>query len=333
MRRPPREQPAEAGAAHRVTRSYREAEEIQPPAPIGVVGCGTMGRLLVQSVGSAGYRVVAYDTDREALSAAAELGAEVAPGVRAVGERCAAVLLSLPGPREVRAVAGELLEGRPGLVIVDTSTSDPETTRSLARRAEAVGKYFLDAPILGRPATWGQWTVPVGGTSEGVARARRVLEAFAARVVPVGEAGTGHTVKLLNQMMFAVLNAVTAEVLSTASRVGVHPEVFYECLVTSGAATVSSLFREVGAKIARHDFTPVFSVDLLCKDTDLAVGMARAAGAAPLLTGIAQVLGHTAKARGLGDLDSAAVVRVYEDLLANGGEDQGSAHGQRGAGS
>jgi 3-hydroxyisobutyrate dehydrogenase-like beta-hydroxyacid dehydrogenase len=134
-------------------------------------------------------------------------------------------------------------------------------------------------------------------------------------------------------MMFAVLNAVTAEVLSTASRVGVHPEVFYECLVTSGAATVSGLFREVGAKIARHDFTPVFSVDLLCKDTDLAVGMARAAGAAPLLTEIAQVLGHTARAQGLGELDSAALVRVYEDLLTDGRQDPGDGHAQRDAGS
>ncbi len=224
-------------------------------------------------------------------------------------------VLCLPGPDDVRQVVEHLL-ALPSApqVIVDTTTSDPATTRALAARTAAAGVAFVDAPILGRPATAGQWTVPVGGEARILDRVRPVLEAFAARVIHVGPPGAGHTVKLLNQMMFAIINAATAEVMAVAPQVGIAPALLHETIVSSGAATVSGLFREVGGKIALADFAPVFSVDLLCKDTDLAAHMARSAGTAPVLTAVVQVLNHLAQARGLGGLDSAALIRVYEDL-------------------
>jgi 3-hydroxyisobutyrate dehydrogenase len=288
---------------------------LAPPAPVGVAGCGTMGRLLVTALHASGYPVVAYDPDPQARTAAIEAGATAVPTLDDLGSRVVAVVLSLPGPAEIVDVVGRLL-ARPGSVqvIIDTSTSDPATSRSLAARATAAHIGYLDAPILGRPATAGRWTVPVGGEAAVLERARPVLEAFAASIVHVGPAGAGHTVKLLNQMMFAVINAATAELMAAAPRVGIAPALLYQAIVSSGAATVSGLFREAGGKIARADFSPVFSIDLLCKDTDLAVRMARAAGAAPVLTTMVQVLNHLARAGGLGGLDSAALVQVYARL-------------------
>lgn len=288
---------------------------LAPPAPVGVVGCGTMGRLLVSALHAAGYPVFAYDPDPQARTAAVEAGATPVPTLDDLGSRLAAVVLSLPGPAEIVEVTSRLLADPGGLqVIIDTSTSDPATSRGLAARAAAARVGYLDAPILGRPATAGRWTVPVGGDAGVLERARPVLEAFAATVIHVGPVGAGHTVKLLNQMMFAIVNAATAELMAAAPRVGIAPDVLYQAIVSSGAATVSGLFREVGGKIARADFSPVFSIDLLCKDTDLAVRMARAAGAAPVLTGMVQLLNHLARASGLGRLDSAALVQVYERL-------------------
>ncbi len=288
---------------------------LAPPAPVGVVGCGTMGRLLVTALHAAGYPVVAYDPDPQARTAAVDAGATAVPTLDDLGGHIAAIVLSLPGPAEIVEVTSRLL-AHPGSlqVIIDTSTSDPATSRSLAARATAAHVGYLDAPILGRPATAGRWTVPVGGEAAVLERARPVLEAFAATVIHVGPAGAGHTVKLLNQMMFAIINAATAELMAAAPRVGIAPDVLYQAIVSSGAATVSGLFREAGGKIARADFSPVFSIDLLCKDTDLAVRMTRAAGAAPVLTTMVQVLNHLARAGGLAGLDSAALVQVYERL-------------------
>ncbi len=297
---------------------------IHPPAPVGVVGCGTMGRILVSALWASGYSVMAYDRDPEAQASATASGATPAADLGSLGVGCPVVVLSLPGPAEVRAVTRELLDlpERP-LFIVDTTTSDPATTQGLARLAQQRGVAFLDAPILGRPATAGRWAVPVGGDPGAVEGVRPVLEAFAHRIFHVGPPGAGHTVKLLNQMMFAVLNAATAEVMAVAPQLGIPPALFYEVVVSSGAATVSGLFREVGDKIARADFSPVFSVDLLCKDTDLALGMAQRAGAAPVLTSATRLLNHLARARGLGPQDSSALVQVYHALGASpdGGAD------------
>ncbi len=290
---------------------------IHPPASVAVVGCGTMGRILVSALSASGYSVVAYDRDPEAQASATACGAVPAAGLSSLGAGCRVVVLSLPGPAEVRAVTLELVDlpERPSFV-VDTTTSDPATTQELARRAQQRGVAFLDAPILGRPATAGRWAVPVGGDAEAVEVVRPVLQAFAHRVFHVGPPGAGHTVKLLNQMMFAVLNAATAEVMAVAPQLGIPPALFYEVVVSSGAATVSGLFREAGAKIARSDFSPVFSVDLLCKDTDLALAMAQRAGAAPVLTSATRLLNHLARARGLGRQDSSALVQVYDALGA-----------------
>lgn len=298
-------------------------EPFRPPTAVGVVGCGTMGHLIVSGLVRAGYPVVAYDPDSQARAVAASAGAEAVPELAGL-RGCPVVLLSLPGPSEVREVTLQLLHfPQPPSVIVDTSTSDPETTRQLASAAARVHSAVVDAPILGRPATVGSWTSPVGGDPVPVSRVRPVLEAFAARVVHVGPSGAGHTLKLLNQMMFAIINAATAEVLALAPRLGISPALFYDTVVGSGAATVSGLFRELGRKISQEDFSPVFSVDLLCKDTDLALEMARRAGGAAILTSTVQLLNHLARARGMTDWDTSALVLVYRDL---GGSGDGGRH-------
>lgn len=307
--------PAFKGNAQDLTGTAPEGSYL-PPTAVGVVGCGTMGRIMVSALVRRKYAVVVWDPNPAAQTAASAAGASLASDLSGVAS-CPVVLLSLPGPREVRQVVLDLLglPRRPA-VIVDTTTSDPEATRDLAAAAEQEGVALVDAPILGRPASAGRWTVPVGGEPSAVERVRPVLETFAARVIPVGPVGSAHTLKLLNQMMFAILNAATAEVLALAPQLGLSPDLFYETVVSSGAATVSGLFQELGSKISREDFSPVFSVELLCKDTDLALRMARRVGGAAVLTSTVQLLNHLARTRGLSDRDSSAVVLVYRELMS-----------------
>jgi 3-hydroxyisobutyrate dehydrogenase-like beta-hydroxyacid dehydrogenase len=286
---------------------------------VGLVGIGTMGILAASNLVKAGCRVVVYDVDPDALERAQELDAVAAETAQNVAEQTEIILLVLPGPAQVETVVtgdrGLLAGARSGQVFVDMSTVDPETTRRIGARAEAVGVDYLDAPILGRPSAIGRWVLPVGGEPETVARCRPVLEVLAHKVIHVGPLGAGNTLKLLNALMFAAINAMTAEMMAISVKAGLSPEVLFETIAESQAATVSGLFKEVGAKIVARDFTPIFPIDLLCKDNRLAIGMARACDAPPVLANTVQVLNELASARGLGNEDTSALVKVYEALL------------------
>jgi len=286
---------------------------------IGVIGLGTMGGEMVRPLIAAGHRVVVHDLAADAVTRAVENGAEPAPAAAAIGAEVAVVLLSLPMAHHVEAVVtgpdGLLTRPSPGLVIVDTSTVDPDTTRRLAARAASVDVRYLDAPILGRPVSCGGWTVPVGGDPATLETARPALQPLARRIVHAGPAGAGNALKLLNQLMFGAINTITAEVFAAAPLVGVAPEAFYEAVAGSEAATVSPLFRVIGKKMLEQDFSPIFTVDLLRKDIALGLGMMKEAGS---LLGVASAVNasnNRAHDAGLGDEDTSAMLKLYQALL------------------
>jgi len=285
---------------------------------IGLVGVGTMGSLVASTLVEADQRVVACDMDPRALQRVRELGAVTVEYPENVAEQTEIILLFLPGPSQVEAVVtgdhGLLAGARSGQVIVDMSTVVPTTTRQMAARAQTVGVDYLDAPILGRPSALGHWVLPVGGDKATVARCRPVLELLARKVIHVGPLGAGHTLKLLNALMFSAINAMTAEMMAVSAKAGLSPRVLFETIAESQAATVSGLFKEVGAKIVARDFAPVFPVRLLCKDNRLAIAMAKSFDAPPILASTVQVLNELASARGLGAEDTSALVKLYETL-------------------
>ncbi len=286
--------------------------------PIGLIGVGTMGRLILRCLLDAGYPVIVHDVSTEAIDLAESWGAEVVKSPAEVSTVCKYVLLCLPGPveteRTVRGEDGLLNHIEPDHIIIDLSTSDPSTTVRLAEETAKNHGVFLDAPILGRPASIGNWVLPVGGDHRSLERSRPILESFASRAVSVGPPGAGHTLKLLNQLMFSTINAITTEIMAICSLTDLSPETLFTTIADSGAATVSGLFREVGQKIIERNFEPIFSIDLLCKDTDLGVKMAKGYGASAVVAELVQKQNEIARSTGLGKEDSSALVKVYEDL-------------------
>lgn len=286
---------------------------------VGVIGLGTMGGRMVSALLRAGHHVVAYDVSADALRRAVAEGASAATSSGEVGASARVVLLSLPAPAHVEAaVAGDdglLAHPSDGLVIVDTTTVDPGTTRRLAERATAVGVGYLDAPVLGRPESCGHWTFPVGGDGAALEMVRPVLAVLGRSVVHVGESGAGNAVKLLNNLMFGAINAITAEVMAACKLVGVSPRTFYETVANSEAATVSPLFRALGPKMLDGDYAPVFTVDLMHKDIALAMTMLDETHASLIVASAVLALTSLARGAGHGAEDSSAVVKVYETLL------------------
>ena len=287
---------------------------------IGVVGIGKMGFLAAQLLLDAGDQVVVFDVNFEALQRAAAVRAEVATSPRAVGEKADIILLSLPGPAQiVKVITGEhgLLQGvQSGAVIIDLSTVDPQTTRKMGDLVAVKGVDYLDAPILGRPSAVGRWVLPVGGEPDVLEHCRPVLEKLGRDVIHVGPLGAGNTLKLLNALMFSAINAMTAEMMAVSAKAGLDPAVLFRIIGGSDAATVSGLFKEVGQKIVARDFSPNFSIDLLCKDNGLAIQMAKDFEAPPILAGTIQTMNELALAKGLGHEDTSALVKVYEELLS-----------------
>ena len=121
-----------------------------------------------------------------------------------------------------------------------------------------------------------------------------------------------YTVKLLNNLMFGAINGIVVECMAAAPRLGLEPERFYNVIAESNAASVSNLFLELGPKIIERDFSPAFRVSLLDKDVRLGVAMLERAGVHPSVALAVATQLESSRVLGIGDLDTAALVKLYE---------------------
>ena len=290
--------------------------------PIGLLGAGTMGLAAARKILDAGRSLLAFDVSAGAKEKARSMGASVAGTPAEVGRQSDMAIMFLPGPKEVEKCVAEkdgLLQGsHPGLVIVDMSTVDPGITQRMAEQALQKRVGYLDAPVLGRPAAVGNWALPVGGRIQDLDQCRPILELVAAKIFHIGESGSGNKVKLLNQLMFGAINAMTAEMMAIAEKIGIAPKLLFETISSSQAATVSNLFKELGGRIAAENYeNPTFTVNLLIKDVALAVEMAKAGDAPPLLGRTVELINEIARAQGFGDNDTSimwkSVRKVWEE--------------------
>jgi len=286
---------------------------------IGIIGTGVMGLTVVEKIIAAGHNVTVYDIFAEAARRAGNLGAQVAQTPMEVAEKSDLILLFLPGPAEVAdciTSAGGLLNAmQPGTAIVDMSTSDPAVSEKMASLSEKKGVDFLDAPVLGRPITVGHWALPVGGNQEAIERCKPVFNIFAAHIFHAGPAGAGHKIKLLNQMMFGAINAMTAEMMAIAEKVGIEPGRLFEIITASQAGTVSNLFKELGKRVSKENYEdPTFTVDLLVKDIKLAVQMAKENNAPPLLARTVELINELSQVQGLGNKDTSIMWTSYRGI-------------------
>ncbi|MGH3743225.1 MAG: NAD(P)-dependent oxidoreductase, partial [Micromonosporaceae bacterium] len=161
----------------------------------------------------------------------------------------------------------------------------------------------------------GVWTLVVGGPETAVRRVAPVLEkTIAKRVARVGDVGAGSAVKLLNNLMFGAINAVTAEVLTICRQTGVDPELFVDAVAESGAATVSNLFKEAAPRMIAGDDEPTFALELLAKDNRLALQLAQQTLTAAPIAATVDMLNTAGLAKGLGHRDSGAILRVYDSV-------------------
>ena len=292
---------------------------------IGIIGTGVMGLTVAEKIVAAGHRLTVYDASAVASGKAAQIGAQVVHTPKDVARKSDPILLFLPGPGEVvdcvTSADGLLSAMPPGTTIVDMSTSDPGISARMADLAEKKGVDFIDAPVLGRPITVGQWALPVGGKPEAIERCKPLLNVFAAHIFHAGKSGAGHKIKLLNQLMFGAINAMTAEMMAIAENIGIERRRLFQIITASQAGTVSNLFKELGNRIADENYeNATFTVDLLVKDIKLAVQMAQENKAPPLLARTIEFINEISQVQGLGKKDTSIMWTSYRGIWANPAE-------------
>jgi len=283
---------------------------------IGFIGLGVMGAPMAANLVSAGYDVVGYNRSKAPVERLVTAGGKAADSVTDATTDADIVITMLPAGPEVREVVlgegGVLESAKPGLVLVDMSTIEPDTSIAVAEAAREKDVQVLDAPVSGgeQGAVEGVLSIMVGGDADTFETARPALEVLGKTIVHVGPHGAGQTVKAANQLVVAGTIALVSEALVLLEASGVDPERGLEVLA-GGLAGNKILDRKAASMLAR-DFKPGFRVDLHHKDMGIALDSARSAGVALPVTGLVSQLMAAARAQGHGSLDHSALLRVIE---------------------
>ncbi|MFE8644914.1 NAD(P)-dependent oxidoreductase [Sphingomonas sp. NCPPB 2930] len=241
---------------------------------IGVVGLGNMGRGMALSLQRGGFTVVGTDASAGTRARLAADGVPVVDTIQAVMAPADAVVLSLPTAAIVaQVVAGpDGLTGhaKAGVLVIDTSTSHPDTTRQLAAQLAAVGMSLIDAPVSGGPkgAITGTMTMVIGGTEADVARAEPVLAAMSAKRVHVGAVGAGHVAKIANNLLCAAHLAIAGEVTRMAERAGVPTERLLQGINAGSGRSFVTEFN-LPTWVTSGAFDSGFTMKLMRKDVGL----------------------------------------------------------------
>ncbi|MCJ2034518.1 2-hydroxy-3-oxopropionate reductase [Methylobacterium sp. J-068] len=289
-------------------------------ADIGFIGLGIIGRPMAENLIKAGHRLFLKSRRAVPTDLIAAGGTECA-SARAVAERAEIVITMLPDTPQVAEVlfgADGVAEGiTAGKIVIDMSSIDPIATRDFARRIEARGGDYLDAPVSGGEvgARAASLTIMVGGPDGAFETARPLFEAMGRNITRVGGNGDGQTTKVANQIIVALTIEAVAEALVFASKAGADPARVREALM--GGFAASRILEVHGERMVKRMFDPGFRIDLHRKDLDLALQGARTLGGALPNTATAQQLFSTCAAQGGGQWDHSAMVRALELMAAH----------------
>ena len=290
---------------------------------IGFIGLGTMGLPMALNLHKAGHKLIV--PERKSLTAEIRGIAQIVDGPAAVARAAEVVILMLPDTPDVEAALfgpGGVSEGlHKGALVVDMSSISPTATKELARRIEAAGAQWLDAPVSGGEvgAKTASLTIMVGGSQAAFERARPLFEAMGKNITLVGEEpGAGQTCKVANQIIVALTIEAVAEALTFAKHAGADPARVRQALM--GGFASSRILEVHGERMIKRNFDPGFRIALHQKDLNLALDSGRELGVPLPATALAQQLFTACKAVGGEGWDHSAMVRALERLA---GEDGG----------
>ena len=288
-------------------------------ANIGFIGLGIMGAPMAGHLIADGHTLFT-NTVGPTPSALVEAGARVCLNGAEVASQADIIFIMVPDTPQV----DEVLFGKDGVasalsagkIVVDMSSISPVATKDFARRINALGCEYLDAPVSGGEvgAKAASLTIMVGGSEAAFATVKPLFQKMGKNITLVGGNGDGQITKVANQIIVALTIEAVGEALLLAAKAGADPARVREALM--GGFAASRILEVHGERMVNRTFAPGFRIDLHRKDLNLALTTGRQLGVALPNTATAQELFNTCAAHEGGGWDHSAMVRALE-IMSN----------------
>ena len=270
-------------------------------ARIGFIGLGNMGLPMALNLIKAGHQLDGFDLQPAALDRLIAAGGSAAGAIDAVASQADIVVTMLPAGQHVRAVyldtGGLLQNAKAETLLIDCSTIDVESARTVASAAEAKGLPMIDAPVSGgvSGAQAATLTFMVGGSESAFAQAKPLLEAMGKTIVHAGGSGNGQAAKICNNMILGVSMIAVSEAFLLAEKLGLDAQKLFDISSkSSGQCWSMTSYCPVPGPVptspANRDYQAGFTAAMMLKDLQLAQDAARgSAVATPMGAGAAAV--------------------------------------------
>jgi 2-hydroxy-3-oxopropionate reductase len=288
-------------------------------ANIGFIGLGIMGAPMAGHLIDDGHTLFT-NTVGPTPSALVEAGARVCLNGAEVASQADIIFIMVPDTPQVDEVLfganGVASSLKAGKIVVDMSSISPVATKDFARRINALGCEYLDAPVSGGEvgAKAASLTIMVGGSEAAFAKVKPLFEKMGKNITLVGGNGDGQITKVANQIIVALTIEAVGEALLLAAKAGADPARVREALM--GGFANSRILEVHGERMVKRTFAPGFRIDLHRKDLNLALTTGRQLGVALPNTATAQELFNTCAAHEGGSWDHSAMVRALE-IMSN----------------
>ena len=288
---------------------------------IAFIGLGNMGGGMAANLVKAGHSVNAFDLSEAALTTAKDNGCEIFTSVRDAVSAVDAVVSMLPNGKIVESVYSNDVIGQApkSALLLDCSTIDVATARSVSGQAAAADYEMVDAPVSGgiAAANGGTLTFMVGGTPQAFARAEPILSAMGKAVIHAGDAGAGQAAKICNNMLLGASMIATCETFAMAKKLGLDLQTFYD--ISSKASgqnwSMTSYCPVPGVgptTPADNDYQGGFATALMLKDLKLAMEAAHSVDATVPMGERAAALYQAFADAGQGGLDFSAIIKTLD---------------------
>lgn len=286
---------------------------------LGFIGLGVMGGPMCRNIAKKhSGRVMAFDLDSAAITAVAEAGAEAAASVDDIARQADVIFLSLPGDRQVEALAGAgspiAQMAREGTTVVDLSTTSVPLARKVGALLAGKGIAFADAPVARtrEAAQRGELSIMVGAEEAVFSRIKPLLDFIGSDVTHCGGIGTGQVVKLINNTLVFEHVAALAEMMVVGERAGVAPATLLDA-VSKGSGD-SFVLRNHGMKAMLPRAFPdkAFPPEYVLKDMGYLLDLAAEHGIAPRVTQVVRGYYEAACAGGLSGRYFPGVIEIIE---------------------
>jgi len=286
---------------------------------VGFIGLGTMGASMALNVRAAGFDLMVNDLRAELAQPHLAVGAKWADSAREIGAACDVVFTSLPGPRDVEALAlapdGLLAGMRRGSAWFDLSTNSPTVVRRLHERFAAAGVAMLDAPVSGGPrgAKSRKLAILVGGEQAEFERFKPVLDAIGDQPIYIGPIGAGSVAKLVHNCAGYAVQTALAEVFTMGVKAGVEPLALFAAVRQCSLGRSRTFDRLVDQFLPGKYEPPAFALKLAHKDVTLATELAREVGVPMRIASLVHAEMTEGLNRGWGHMDSRSPMMLQEE--------------------